>query len=94
MNEEHEYTDDAGVKWTRIFFPPNMAIDLESDPFSNQQFIEKTANAGTMGELWDRSAELSSKRAEKAGGIDPYREKYFKNYSKKRDGGKHPLDNH
>ena len=89
MNDEHEYTDSNGVKWNRVFTIPNAAIDLETDPFDNSQFIEKTQNAGSMGELWDRSAELSHKRAEKRDGIDPLKKKYFKDYSAKRDGAKH-----
>tara|TARA_Y100000310_G_scaffold36244_1_gene34137 strand:- start:1124 stop:1468 length:345 start_codon:yes stop_codon:yes gene_type:complete len=94
MNEEHTYTDKEGIEWTRIFFSPNMAMDLEADPFDRTKFLEKTSNAGTMGEMWDRSAELSEKRAEKSGGADPYKKKYFKKYSKERGGEKHPLDNH
>ena len=40
----------------------------------------------------DASAELSSKRAEQNGGIDPVKQKYFKDYAKKRNGTKHHLD--
>ena len=64
-------------------------MDLETDPFSQTQFLDKTQNAGTMGDLWDRSAEMSAKRAEKSGGVDPYRKDYFKKYSKERGGAKH-----
>tara|TARA_R110002020_G_scaffold214891_1_gene422070 strand:+ start:628 stop:972 length:345 start_codon:yes stop_codon:yes gene_type:complete len=92
MNDVHEYTDANGLKWSRVFTSPNAAIDLEVDPYSNTQFIEKTANAGTMGEMWDRSSELSHKRAEQNDGIDPMKKKYFKEYSKKRDGAKHLKD--
>jgi hypothetical protein len=42
-----------------------------------------------MGDLWDRSAELSAKRKDKMG-KDPVKEKYFENWSKKRKGKKHP----
>jgi len=92
MNEEHVYFDEDGLEWKRIFTTPNMAIDLETDPFSQNQFLEKTQNAGTMGELWDRSSEMSHKRAEKAGGVDPYRKDYFNKYSKERGGSKHLKD--
>tara|TARA_Y100001963_G_C6756678_1_gene437263 strand:- start:707 stop:1054 length:348 start_codon:yes stop_codon:yes gene_type:complete len=89
MNEDHVYFDESGLEWKRVFTTPNMAMDLETDPFSQNQFLEKTQNAGTMGDLWDRSAEMSAKRAEKAGGTDPYRKDYFKKYSKDRGGAKH-----
>ena len=89
MNDIHEYIDDSGVQWNRIFLSPNAAIDLDADPFSNSKFIEKTTNAGTMGEMWDRSAEMSDKRASMSGGVDPLRNNYLKNYSKKRGGGAH-----
>lgn len=89
MNDIHEYIDDSGVQWSRIFLSPNAAIDLDSDPFSQTQFLEKTKNAGTMGELWDRSAEMSSKRAAQSGGTDPYKKQYLKDYSDARNGAKH-----
>tara|TARA_R110000782_G_scaffold57183_12_gene119337 strand:+ start:1172 stop:1516 length:345 start_codon:yes stop_codon:yes gene_type:complete len=92
MNDVHEYTDGNGLKWSRVFTSPNAAIDLEVDPYSNTQFIEKTANAGSMGEMWDRSSELSHKRAERNDGVDPMKKKYFKEYSKNRDGAKHLKD--
>jgi len=92
MNEDHTYIDDEKLEWKRVFTTPNMAIDLETDPFSRNQFIEKTKNESTMGDMWDRSAEMSSKRAEKSGGVDPYKTNYFKKYSDGRDGAKHLKD--
>ena len=41
--------------------------------------------------MWDRSKELSEKRKEKEG-RDPVQQQYFKDYSKKRKGVKHPKD--
>ena len=32
---------------------------------------------------------MSQRRADQAGGVDPVKEKYFKEYSKKRKGAKH-----
>jgi hypothetical protein len=51
--------------------------------------VKVTNKPGTIGDLWDRSAELSAKRADKNGGIDPVKEQYFKDYSEKRNGQKH-----
>jgi hypothetical protein len=92
MNDEHEYMDNSGVRWNRIFLSPNAAIDLDADPFSNSKFIEKTANARTMGEMWDRSAEMSSKRADANNGVDPLKKDYYKKYSDDRGGAKHLSD--
>ena len=92
MHEDHVYHDEAGLEWKRIFTSPNMAIDLDTDPFSENSFIEKTKEAGTLGDMWDRSAEMSAKRAEKAGGVDPLKKDYFKKYSKERGGSKHLKD--
>ena len=39
--------------------------------------------------MMDYSKELSHVRAEKNGGIDPVKEKYYKEYSSKRKGAKH-----
>ena len=92
MHDDHEYHDSDGLKWPRVFTAPSAAFDLDADPFSHAQFIEKTQNAGTMGELWDRSAELSQKRANQLDGRDPYKKKYLQNYSKGRGGNKHLSD--
>jgi hypothetical protein len=93
MNDKHEYTDEFGIEWKRVFLAPNAAIDLETNPYDKQAFLDKTSNGGTMGDLWDRSAEMSQKRAEQNDGVDPYKKQYFKDYSKTRKGAKHHLDN-
>ena len=38
----------------------------------------------------DYSKELSAKRAEKSGGVDPVKEKFYKKYANQRNGTKHP----
>jgi hypothetical protein len=42
-----------------------------------------------MGDMFDYSAEMSQRRAEKAGGVDPVKQKYFDDYSKRTNGKKH-----
>lgn len=85
INEEHIYVDENGVKWDRVFTAPelntngSLRADTSSKEFS--EFTKKTK--GTMGDLWDRSRELSEKR-EKIYGKDPVKEKYKKDWSKKR----------
>lgn len=93
IDDEHSYTDKKGLKWNRVFTPPNVLIDSKIDPFSESDFLEKTkSKKGSIGDLMDRSAELSDKRAQKAGGVDPIKERFFKEYSKKRRGKKHEAD--
>lgn len=83
-------TDDKGIKWKRVFTKPQASIDTKMDPYSARDFVKATSKPGQIGDLWDRSREASMKRADKEGGVDPVREAYFKNYSKRRHGKKHP----
>ena len=90
MNDEHVYQED-GVEWQRVFLSPNASIDNSVDPFSKQQFIDATySKKGTLGDMMNLSAELSEKRAEKMGGKDPVKEKFYDNYAKERGGAEHP----
>ena len=90
MNEKHEYVDSQGVKWDRVFTSPNAAVDGNINPFSPADFVNKTRDKhDSVGDLWDRSREASDKRAEKIG-IDPVKEKYYKEWGKKRKGRRHP----
>lgn len=93
IHAKHEYSDKRGLKWERVFTAPNIGIDTKQDPFSQKQFLEKTRlSNGKVGDLLDRSLELSEKRASKNGGVDPVREKFFKDYAKNRRNKKHPSD--
>ena len=72
--------------WSRVFLAPNASIDNSIDPFSKQQYLEATKNKkGTVGDMMNLSAELSQKRADKSGGLDPVKEKFFDNYAKERE---------
>ena len=93
MNDVHEFIDDNGLKWDRVFYSPNASIDTKTDAFSQQKFVERTAaKKGSYGDLLDYSAEMSAKRAEQAGGVDPVKKKYLEEYSKKRNRAKHLAD--
>jgi hypothetical protein len=90
MNEEHVYSEN-GVKWERVWSKPQAAFDIKIDEWSPKGFVNKTGkNSGKMHELWDRSKELSLKRADKNGGVDPIKEKAKEEWSKKRNGRKFP----
>ncbi len=79
-------------KWKRLFTLPEAAPNglKPIDPHSSKQFVQKTgAMKGTIGDLWDTSAELSARRAEKNGGEDPVKSKFYAQYEKGRRGTPH-----
>ena len=90
VHDTHEYSEN-GVKWNRIFTAPEVNTQEKLNANSSEKdFARVTGNQrGTVGDLWDRSAELSEKR-KKVYGKDPVKEKYFKDWSKKRKGKVHP----
>jgi len=83
MSEEHVFSKD-GVEWERVYTNPQInANGGKIDPFSNKEFVDKTGRMkGTMGDLFDLSAEMSHERAEKEG-KDPVKEKFLTDYKKK-----------
>lgn len=90
VHDKHEYIDKNGLKWQREFTIPHMSIDaVNIDPFNSKDYVKATNKKGTIGDLMDRSKELSIKREEKAG-IDDLKETHYKNYSKRRNGRVHP----
>ena len=74
----------------------SFAISVDSsanlDPFDNEAFNRSISNkSGSMGDIMDLSAELSEKRAEKAGGEDPVQRATYDTYEEK-NGVKHHDD--
>jgi len=93
MNDEHIYIDEKGVEWKRVFLSSQLKTESSIDHWNSNDFVEKTRGMkGSYGDMLDRSAELSEKRAKDHGGVDPLRKKYFEDYSKKRGGAKHIKD--
>ena len=91
INENHVYFDKNGLEWRRVFTVPevNTHGTLKADT-TEKQFSDYTRNQkGSIGDLYDRSAELSEKR-KKIYGKDPVKKKYFNDWSKKRNGKVHP----
>ena len=87
MDEDHVYIDENGVTWSRKWTLPNAQIDADIDPFDKTAFLQKTSSEkGTLGDLWDRSREMSERRKQKNGGKDPVKEAYKKQWSKERKG--------
>ena len=89
IHEEHVYQVDD-VIYNRVYTIPQASIDTKVDPYSAKDFREKV-KVQNVGDMWDRSKGLSEKRKEKEG-RDPVQQQYFKDYSKKRKGVKHPKD--
>lgn len=92
MKDPHVYFGKSGDEdgWKRVFTVPQASIDSNINPFSATDFADKTGKKkGTYGNLLDASAELSAKRAEVNGGMDPVKQQYLENYSKERNGVKH-----
>ena len=96
ISDRHEYTDDSGVSWNRVFTVPHTRVPnmTRVEANSEEDFIRRTRESGgTMGDLFDLSKELSDKRkAQSNDGKDPVEQKFFKDYSKKRKGMKHQND--
>lgn len=92
MNDVHKFFDGEGTEWNRVFEIPQAKVSTLSsiDPFNKNQFMDKTRTmSGTVGDLWDLSAELSEKRKAKRG-KDTVKEQAIKDYRKKTKGKLHP----
>ena len=77
VNEIKAFSPGEG--WGRVYTAPNVSVDSKIDPYSSRDFVEKTKNKkGTVGDLFDKSKELSEKRG--GDSSDPILKKYFKSY--------------
>ena len=94
MNDVHEYYGEDGTEvglWRRVYVNPNMSTDTKLDPFSPESFVTSTVGKkDSYGDLFQRSAEASAMRAEKAGGVDPVKQKTYDDYRKMTNGKAHP----
>jgi hypothetical protein len=73
-----------------VFLNPLTAVDTKMDPFNKSDWMRGTNKHITVGQMMDESAQLSEKRAEKAG-LDPVKKKAFDRYQKM-TGKPHPED--
>jgi len=80
-----------GKIYKRVFEAPFAAIDSIVKDCSLEEF-KRVTNKPNMkvGDMWKISAEMSAQRADKNGGYDEKREKFYKDYEKK-TGGKHSV---
>lgn len=94
MNDAKEYNGEDGLeigKWRRLFSSPQLSVDNDFDPNNREEFARRAAKYSTVGDLADKSKELSEKRKSKEG-FDPLEQKFFKDYAASRGGKKHPKD--
>jgi predicted nucleic acid-binding Zn ribbon protein len=92
MTDKHEYTDENGLNWTRVFEVVNVGFDTSPNIFSSTSFADSTSNKKeTIGDIQSRAVEASEKRKDKLG-YDPVQKKWFDKYAKERNGKKHPND--
>ena len=90
MNEKKQFIDNDGYEWLRQMSIPNASIDTVWNPDSKADFSAKSGSKkGTLGDIMDKAAELSNKRAERTG-KDPVKQAYYDSYAKTRDGKRHP----
>jgi len=89
MRDEKKYSDEHGVAWLREYVVPQAGIDTKLDPYSSRAFVEKTRKAGTMGELFDLSKEMSEKRGGKKN--DPIKKEHELQWKKDRNLIKNPV---
>ena len=96
MNDTHEYDGEDGSEkslWRRVYVNPGLSFDTSMDAFDSKSFINSTVNKNdTYGDLQNRAAEASEIRAQKNGGKDPVKEKYYEDYKKKTNGKIHPTE--
>lgn len=73
----------VGKDWQRVYTAPNVSVDSNINPHSSKDFVEKTRNKkGTIGDLFDKSRELSEKRG--GASSDPVLKNYFNSYEKEK----------
>lgn len=94
MTEAHEYHGEDGTEkglWRRVYVNPTISVDTQVDAFSSENFANSVSKKNdSYGDLFERSAEASEKRAERHGGKDPVKEKYYADYNKMTNGKLHP----
>lgn len=80
--------DEKG-QWRRVWTKPRASIDTRVDPFSAKDYLKATGRDGSVGDLFDRSKDLSLAREAKEG-VDPVKQRFYADYSRRRKGRKHP----
>lgn len=78
IHEDHSKIEKDGVEYKRVFSPPQLSVDTNWNAEDSKDFVVKSATKkGNMQDIWDKSSELSEKRA-KIYGEDPIRAESIK----------------
>lgn len=73
-----------GKVYRRIYTVPNAAQNILAGTLTQDDFRRVTTDKGlTVGKMQDISREMSADRAAKNGGLDPVKEKFYKDYERK-----------
>lgn len=84
MDAPHEYTDEKGIEYERVFSLPNLSKDNDLDAFNEKDFARKTRDKNyNLGEMWDLSKKLSEKRKSKAGKDEVKEKNLIKKYDRR-----------
>lgn len=72
-----------GVTYKRVYSAPRAAVDTQKGSLSQEDFNRVTQGKNLkVGDFWSISQEMSQDRADKNGGYDPVREKFYEKHQK------------
>ena len=72
-----------GVTYKRVYSAPRAAVDNQKGSLAQQDFNRVTQNKNLkVGDMWNIAREMSQDRADKNGGYDPVKEKFYEKHLK------------
>lgn len=82
--EEHQTQVVDGETYKRVYAAPLASIDTHLNDATQEDFRRLTTNKKnlTVGQMWEMSSEMSHHRAEKNGGVDEVKEKFYSSYER------------
>ena len=81
--EDHQRQERDGKLYKRVYTAPRAATNILPGTASRDDFMRTTDSKNyKVGDLWQISQEMSQHRADKNGGHDPVREKFYKDYER------------
>lgn len=82
-NEARQVQIVDGVTYKRVYSAPRAAVDTQKGSLSQEDFNRVTQNKNLkVGDFWEISKEMSQDRADKNGGYDPVKEKFYERHLK------------
>jgi len=86
IHDDHSSIEKDGIEYKRVFTPPNVATDTNWNAEDSRDFVNKSSlKKGNLGNLWEKSQELSMKR-EKIYGEDKFKKQSIEENRKLRGG--------